>query len=87
MAELAYDRRGSGEPLLLLHGVGMRRKAWAPVIAPLAAEAATRAGNDRDPLAAHRAGVGSRSSCERPASAPLSRRRRRLRRSRLIVRR
>jgi pimeloyl-ACP methyl ester carboxylesterase len=32
MAELAYDRRGSGEPLVLLHGLGSRRKAWAPVV-------------------------------------------------------
>lgn len=32
MGELAYDRRGSGEPLVLLHGLGSRRKAWRPVI-------------------------------------------------------
>jgi pimeloyl-ACP methyl ester carboxylesterase len=30
--ELAHDRRGSGEPLVLLHGLGSRRKAWWPVI-------------------------------------------------------
>jgi pimeloyl-ACP methyl ester carboxylesterase len=29
---LAYDRRGSGEPLLLLHGLGMSRLAWQPVL-------------------------------------------------------
>jgi pimeloyl-ACP methyl ester carboxylesterase len=32
VAQLAYDRRGSGEPLVLLHGLGSRRKAWAPVV-------------------------------------------------------
>jgi pimeloyl-ACP methyl ester carboxylesterase len=28
---LAYERLGSGPPLVLLHGVGHRRQAWAPV--------------------------------------------------------
>jgi pimeloyl-ACP methyl ester carboxylesterase len=32
VGELAFDRRGSGEPLVLLHGLGSRRKAWAPVV-------------------------------------------------------
>jgi pimeloyl-ACP methyl ester carboxylesterase len=32
MGELAYDRRGSGEPVVLLHGLGNRRKCWRPVI-------------------------------------------------------
>jgi pimeloyl-ACP methyl ester carboxylesterase len=32
VADLAYDRRGTGEPLVLLHGLGSRRKAWAPVV-------------------------------------------------------
>jgi pimeloyl-ACP methyl ester carboxylesterase len=30
--QLAYDRRGSGEPLVLLHGLGSRWRAWLPVI-------------------------------------------------------
>lgn len=30
--ELAYDRSGSGEPLVLLHGVGHRRQGWEPVL-------------------------------------------------------
>jgi pimeloyl-ACP methyl ester carboxylesterase len=36
--ELAYDRTGTGEPLVLLHGLGHRRQGWAPVIDRLAAE-------------------------------------------------
>jgi pimeloyl-ACP methyl ester carboxylesterase len=29
---LAYDRVGSGAPLVLLHGVGHRRQAWSPIV-------------------------------------------------------
>lgn len=29
---LAYERVGSGPPLVLLHGVGHRRQAWGPVL-------------------------------------------------------
>lgn len=29
---LAYERHGSGEPLVLLHGIGHRRQAWYPVL-------------------------------------------------------
>jgi pimeloyl-ACP methyl ester carboxylesterase len=28
---LAYTRKGSGEPLVLIHGIGHRRQAWNPV--------------------------------------------------------
>jgi len=35
---LAYERHGSGEPLVLLHGVTHRRQAWYPVLDELAAE-------------------------------------------------
>ncbi|MGW0292849.1 alpha/beta fold hydrolase [Streptomyces tuirus] len=35
---LSYTRRGSGEPLVLLHGIGHHRQAWEPVIPALAAE-------------------------------------------------
>ncbi|MGW0867836.1 alpha/beta fold hydrolase [Streptomyces sp. NPDC002611] len=35
---LAYTRRGSGDPLLLLHGIGHHRQVWDPVIPALAAE-------------------------------------------------
>jgi pimeloyl-ACP methyl ester carboxylesterase len=34
--ELAYDRCGSGPPLVLLHGAGHRRQGWLPVIDRLA---------------------------------------------------
>nr|WP_206313312.1 alpha/beta fold hydrolase [Streptomyces coryli] len=33
---MAHERFGSGEPLVLLHGVGHRRQAWEPVVARLA---------------------------------------------------
>ena len=38
VGELVHDRRGSGEPIVLLHGLGSRRKAFAPVIDRLAGE-------------------------------------------------
>jgi len=34
---LAYERFGSGEPLVLIHGIGHRRQTWYPVIDRLAA--------------------------------------------------
>jgi pimeloyl-ACP methyl ester carboxylesterase len=33
---LAYERIGSGEPLVLIHGIGHRRQAWYPVLDQLA---------------------------------------------------
>ena len=35
---LAYERTGSGEPLLLIHGIAHRRQAWAGVVERLADE-------------------------------------------------
>ncbi|MBT2442426.1 alpha/beta fold hydrolase [Streptomyces sp. ISL-36] len=35
---VAYERRGVGEPLLLLHGIGHHWQAWEPVLDILAAE-------------------------------------------------
>ena len=37
MSELAYDRSGTGPPLVLLHGVGHRRQAWNAVLPLLTA--------------------------------------------------
>ncbi|MCB5169399.1 alpha/beta fold hydrolase [Streptomyces bambusae] len=37
-ATVAYERRGSGEPLLLLHGIGHHLQAWHPVLDLLAAD-------------------------------------------------
>jgi pimeloyl-ACP methyl ester carboxylesterase len=39
--QLAYDREGSGPPLLLIHGIGSRRGAWKPVVAQLGADRET----------------------------------------------
>ncbi|MGW0362808.1 alpha/beta fold hydrolase [Streptomyces sp. NPDC002990] len=37
-ATAAYERKGSGEPILLLHGIGHHLQAWHPVTGILAAE-------------------------------------------------
>jgi pimeloyl-ACP methyl ester carboxylesterase len=34
--EVAFERRGNGSPLVLLHGIGHRWQAWAPVLDLLA---------------------------------------------------
>jgi pimeloyl-ACP methyl ester carboxylesterase len=34
--DLNYDRRGAGEPLVLIHGIGHRWQAWYPVLDRLA---------------------------------------------------
>jgi pimeloyl-ACP methyl ester carboxylesterase len=36
LPDLEYTRRGSGIPLVLLHGIGHRREAWDPIIDRLA---------------------------------------------------
>ena len=33
---LAYEVHGSGEPIVLIHGVGHRRQAWDPIVPLLA---------------------------------------------------
>jgi pimeloyl-ACP methyl ester carboxylesterase len=38
LAGITYDRRGSGTPLVLVHGVGSRWQVWLPVLDRLAAE-------------------------------------------------
>jgi pimeloyl-ACP methyl ester carboxylesterase len=47
---LAYDRTGSGPPLVLIHGIGSRRGVWKPVVPQLAGE--------RDVLAVDLPGFG-----------------------------
>ncbi|MFJ6698850.1 alpha/beta fold hydrolase [Streptomyces sp. NPDC091272] len=37
-ATVTYERRGQGEPLLLLHGIGHHWQAWEPVLSALSAE-------------------------------------------------
>jgi pimeloyl-ACP methyl ester carboxylesterase len=37
-ADLAFDRTGTGEPLLLLHGLGSARTTWDPLTAGLATD-------------------------------------------------
>ena len=38
MAILAHERRGSGEPLVLVHGIGSQWQVWEPVLDTLARE-------------------------------------------------
>ncbi|MFF1914260.1 alpha/beta fold hydrolase [Streptomyces sp. NPDC058239] len=51
---IAYERTGSGEPLLLLHGIGHHRQAWDPVLPVLAVE--------RDVIAVDLPGFGASSA-------------------------
>jgi pimeloyl-ACP methyl ester carboxylesterase len=63
IGKLAYDRAGSGPPLLLIHGLGGTRGIWSPQFEALAAE--------RDVIAVDMPGFGASESlpAERPASA------------------
>jgi pimeloyl-ACP methyl ester carboxylesterase len=36
MTQLAFDRQGGGPPLVLLHGLGLSRRSWDPVVTTLA---------------------------------------------------
>ena len=59
-AQLDFERRGAGEPLILLHGIGSHWPMWAPVLDRLAAE--------RDAIAISLPGFGC--SPELPPSEP-----------------
>lgn len=59
-SELAYDRKGAGEPVVLLHGIGHRRQAWSPIFDTLA--------GDYDVIAFDLAGFGQ--SPALPSSMP-----------------
>ena len=48
--ELAYERRGTGEPLVLIHGLGGSKRVWDPVLDLLARE--------RDVIAVDTPGAG-----------------------------
>ncbi|MFD1825456.1 MULTISPECIES: alpha/beta fold hydrolase [Mumia] len=37
MGEIVYSRKGTGDPLVLIHGIGHRKEAWNPVSDRLAA--------------------------------------------------
>lgn len=60
---LAHDRRGTGEPLLLLHGLGGARTSWYPILDRLA--------DEHDVVALDLPGFGrSRPAPVGPASSP-----------------
>jgi pimeloyl-ACP methyl ester carboxylesterase len=64
--QLAFDRAGSGPPLVLIHGIGSRRGVWNPVVPLLAAE--------RDALAVDLPGFGdSPVLAEKPTVEALAR--------------
>jgi pimeloyl-ACP methyl ester carboxylesterase len=59
---LAYERRGHGEPLVLVHGTGGQRQMWHPVLDRLAAE--------RDVIAPDLPGHGESAPLTEPAVTP-----------------
>lgn len=60
LSELVYTRKGSGEPLVLIHGIGHRRQAWDPVLESLA--------QSYDVIAVDLAGFGESPAYPRSAS-------------------
>jgi pimeloyl-ACP methyl ester carboxylesterase len=60
--ELSYARRGSGEPLVLIHGIGHRWQAWEPVLDRLA--------EHHDVIAIDLPGFGKSAPMKLPAGQP-----------------
>jgi len=60
LSELVYTRQGSGEPLVLIHGIGHRRQGWDPVLETLA--------ESYDVIAVDLAGFGESPAYPRSAS-------------------
>ncbi|MFF8279045.1 alpha/beta fold hydrolase [Streptomyces lateritius] len=61
---VTYERRGAGEPLLLLHGIGHHWQAWEPVLDILAAE--------RDVIAVDLPGFGASAALPEECAYDLS---------------
>ncbi|QGZ47818.1 alpha/beta fold hydrolase [Streptomyces sp. QHH-9511] len=61
---VTYERRGAGEPLLLLHGIGHHWQAWEPVLDILAAE--------RDVIAVDLPGFGASAALPEDCAYDLS---------------
>ncbi|WP_370410564.1 alpha/beta fold hydrolase [Streptomyces fradiae] len=61
---VTYERRGTGEPLLLLHGIGHLWQAWEPVIDVLATE--------RDVIAVDLPGFGASPALPAPLAYDLT---------------
>ncbi|MGW4779719.1 alpha/beta fold hydrolase [Streptomyces filamentosus] len=61
---LTYERRGTGEPLLLLHGIGHHWQAWEPVLDVLACE--------RDVIAVDLPGFGASDALPQDCAYDLS---------------
>jgi pimeloyl-ACP methyl ester carboxylesterase len=59
---VSYERRGSGTPLVLLHGIGHRWQAWEPVLDRLALH--------HDVIAVDLPGFGNSPSLPEPYSVP-----------------
>lgn len=58
MTELAYDRRGTGPTVVLIHGLGSHRQVWAPILDETA--------RDRDVIALDLPGFGESPLAEGP---------------------
>ena len=51
MSTISYSRTGSGQPIVLIHGIGHRRQAWGEVPEMLAARAQAAADGAQAPPA------------------------------------